>query len=193
MSTVATLNWKEQCKNLLDILNQSKDSVPFRAPVNIERLPHYLLIIDYPMDLQTVGKKLQDGNYATPSEFAKDVRLIFENSKKFKPNTKSMMYEMTDRLSLLFEDHIRNFIDSYGDRKAAAQGKKNGRMGCYSVEKNFVGFIGKSKISIEAKSGKGKSLAPTNFQKDIQIANGVKSSQEQIVPSQKVKEEKVAN
>ena len=123
MSTVATLSWKEQCKNLLDILNQSQDSVPFRAPVNIERLPHYLLIIDYPMDLQTVGKKLQDGNYATPSEFSKDVRLIFENSKTFKPNTKSMMYEMTDRLSLLFEEHFQNIMSSHGGRKTSVQSK----------------------------------------------------------------------
>ena len=51
---------------------------------------------------------------------------------------------------------------------------------------NFLGFIAKSKSSIERKSAKGKALAPTNSRK-------VKASQEQIFPSQKVKGVKVAN
>ena len=34
------------------------------------------------------------------------------------------MYQMADRLSLLFEEHFKN-IGSYGDRKTADQSKKN--------------------------------------------------------------------
>ena len=113
MSTAADLGWKEQCQNLLDILNRSDDSIPFRQPVNIEQVPHYPLVIDQRMDLQTVGEKLGTGHYATPSEFATDVRLIFENSKKFKPNTKSDIYKMTDRLSILFEDQFHYIVASY--------------------------------------------------------------------------------
>ena len=90
----ADLSWGEQCQNLLDILNRSEDSIPFRQPVNLLNVPDYLQVIDQPMDLQTVGEKLQAGHYATPSEFANDVRLIFENSKKFKPNRNSVMYTM---------------------------------------------------------------------------------------------------
>ena len=102
------LSWEEQCRNLLSILKQSGDSVSFRAPVNFEVVPDYLRVVDYPMDLQTVGERLQDGHYATPSEFAKDVRLIFVNSKKFSSNKESLIYKMTDRLSLLFEDYFRH-------------------------------------------------------------------------------------
>ena len=120
MATVANPSWKEQCQNCLDILNRSKDSVPFREPVNTEHVPDYLRVVDYPMDLQTVGEQLQNDNYATPSEFAKDVRLIFENSKKFNRNTKSVIYLMTDRLLILFEDHIRPILSSCETQKTAA-------------------------------------------------------------------------
>ena len=116
---IATLNWKEECQKLLDNLNRSEDSIPFRQPVNFEQLPNYVLLVDQPMGLQTVGEKLQDDHYATPCDFSNDVRLIFENSKKFKPNRDSVMYAMTDRLSDLFEDQFRNIMTSYKTQTAA--------------------------------------------------------------------------
>ena len=119
MSTVATLSWKEECKELLENLNRSKDSILFRQPVNFEQVLNYLLIVDQPMDLQTVGEKLKAGHYATPCDFSKDVRLIFENSKKFKPNRDSVMYAMTDRLSDLFEEYFQNILTSYETQKTA--------------------------------------------------------------------------
>ena len=109
--------WKELCKILLEIMNLSQDSVPFREPVNILRVAVYLQVIDFPMDLQTVREKLEANKYATPNEFAKDVRLIFENSKKLYPNTKYKIYGQTDRLSFLFEEHFHNILASYETRK----------------------------------------------------------------------------
>ena len=103
---------------MLENLNQSKDSIPFRQPVDFEQVPNYVLLVDQPMDLQTVGDKLH--HYATPKDFAEDVRLIFENSKKFKPNRNSVMYAMTDRLSDLFEEHFDNILTSYETQKTAA-------------------------------------------------------------------------
>lgn len=49
----------------------------------------YRDIIDTPMDLGTVSETLMGGNYEDPMEFAKDVRLIFSNSKAYTPNKKS--------------------------------------------------------------------------------------------------------
>ena len=117
------VDWKEECKDLLVILNQSNDSDPFREPIDILYVPDYLDTIEHPMDLQTVEGKLEANNYATPSEFAKDVRLIVENSKKFNPNRKSRIYKMTDRLSFLFEEQFRNILSSYGGRKTSVQSK----------------------------------------------------------------------
>ena len=91
--------------------------------MNLEQVPNYLLVVDQPMDLKTLGEKLQESHYATPSEFAKDIRLIFENSKKFKPNRNSVMYAMTDRLSILFEEHFKNILTSYKTQKTANECK----------------------------------------------------------------------
>lgn len=43
------------------------------------------------MDLGTVSETLYEGNYENPMEFAKDIRLIFINSKAYTPNKKSQV------------------------------------------------------------------------------------------------------
>lgn len=51
----------------------------------------YRDIIDTPMDLGTVSEALAVGNYQDPMEYAKDIRLIFSNSKAYTPNKKSQV------------------------------------------------------------------------------------------------------
>ena len=46
-------------------------------------------MIDTPMDLGTVREELQCEHYNTPAEFARDVRLVFSNSKAYNTNKKS--------------------------------------------------------------------------------------------------------
>lgn len=41
------------------------------------------------MDLQTVKEELLCGNYETPVDFAKDMRLIFLNSRSYNTNQRS--------------------------------------------------------------------------------------------------------
>ena len=56
-------------------------------------------------------------------DFAKDVRLIFENSKNYNTNKKSKIYTMTLRLGAVFEEHIRDILNSYKQRKNTSAGK----------------------------------------------------------------------
>ena len=119
----ADISWKERCKILLEILNRSKDSVEIRKPVSILDVPDYLEFVDHPMDLQTVWQQMQDGHYATPKDFAKDVRLIFQNAKNYYKKKESRIFGMTFRLSLLFEDFIRHILFCYKHRKTSAQSK----------------------------------------------------------------------
>ncbi|MGH0131078.1 UNVERIFIED_CONTAM: hypothetical protein FKN15_044990, partial [Acipenser sinensis] len=81
--------WKTQCKELLDLIFQCEDSEPFRQPVDLQEYPDYRDIVDTPMDFSTVRKTLQAGNYESPTELCKDVRLIFSNSKAYTPSKKS--------------------------------------------------------------------------------------------------------
>lgn len=49
----------------------------------------YRDIIDTPMDFATVRETLEAGNYESPMELCKDVRLIFSNSKAYTPSKRS--------------------------------------------------------------------------------------------------------
>uniref|UniRef100_A0A3B5LNK7 Pleckstrin homology domain interacting protein n=1 Tax=Xiphophorus couchianus TaxID=32473 RepID=A0A3B5LNK7_9TELE len=105
--------WKGRCKELLDLIFQCEDSEPFREPVDLQEYPDYLQIVDSPMDFGTVLKKLTEGNYPSPIELSKDVRLIFSNSKAYTPSKKSRIYSMSLRLSALFEEHISPILCDY--------------------------------------------------------------------------------
>ena len=59
LARAAALSWKQECKDLLDILRRSDDAAPFREPVSILEHPDYDQIIGHPMDLQTVREELQ--------------------------------------------------------------------------------------------------------------------------------------
>ncbi|MBN3285500.1 PHIP protein, partial [Polyodon spathula] len=105
--------WKTQCKELLDLIFQCEDSEPFRQPVDLQEYPDYRDIIDTPMDFSTVRKTLQAGNYESPTQLCKDVRLIFSNSKAYTPSKKSRIYSMSLRLSALFEEHVSIILSTY--------------------------------------------------------------------------------
>ncbi|XP_041108367.1 PH-interacting protein isoform X1 [Polyodon spathula] len=105
--------WKTQCKELLDLIFQCEDSEPFRQPVDLQEYPDYRDIVDTPMDFSTVRETLQAGNYESPTELCKDVRLIFSNSKAYTPSKKSRIYSMSLRLSALFEEHVTVILSCY--------------------------------------------------------------------------------
>ena len=153
----AGLGWEEKCQNLLDTLIRSEESATFRTP--LENV-NYLQAIEQPMDLQTIGEQLQTGKYATPSEFAKDVRLIFENVKKFIFVTD---LSTTMKLWELFEKHFKCILASYETRKATT-GRKCKLFQFNWTFLNLRFFVGKSASlhSKATKSKKGKSLALTN-------------------------------
>lgn len=83
------MDWKRECRDLLELLWQCDDTTPFREPVDVIEHPDYHQIIDTPMDLRTIKEDLLGGNYSNPEDFAKDVRLIFTNSKNYNTNKRS--------------------------------------------------------------------------------------------------------
>uniref|UniRef100_A0A7N9APE7 Bromodomain and WD repeat domain containing 3 n=1 Tax=Mastacembelus armatus TaxID=205130 RepID=A0A7N9APE7_9TELE len=121
--------WRGQCRELLRRMIASPDSEPFRQPVDLFEYPNIRnacreYIIDTPMDLGTVSETLVAVNYENPMEFAKDIRLIFSNSKAYTPNKKSQIYSMTLSLSAFFEKHMISIISDY---KSAIQNERRAR------------------------------------------------------------------
>ncbi|KAI8897387.1 hypothetical protein BC833DRAFT_49750 [Globomyces pollinis-pini] len=77
----------ERCGKVFKKLLSHPNSHWFMAPVDpvALNLPTYFQIIKNPMDLGTIKKKLERGDYETELSFAEDVRLVFANATSFNP------------------------------------------------------------------------------------------------------------
>ena len=73
-------------KDIIDRLKKEDNiEMVFHQPVDIEGLglKDYLTIISKPMDLGTVLKNLDDGQYLKVSNALDDIQLIWDNCKKY--------------------------------------------------------------------------------------------------------------
>ncbi|KAH8278786.1 hypothetical protein KR018_009477, partial [Drosophila ironensis] len=122
-------DWRAECRQLLDLMWARPDSLAFREPVDTIEFPDYLEIIATPMDLRTVKEDLLGGNYDDPLDFAKDVRLIFQNSKNYNTNKRSRIYAMTLRLSALFESQIKTVVTNWKAARRRSNKNKSGSSG----------------------------------------------------------------
>lgn len=77
---------------------------PFYQPVDAELLglEDYHEVITKPMDLGTVKRKIENGDYHLASEFADDVRLIFTNCYRYNPPGSDVV-TMARKLQDVFE------------------------------------------------------------------------------------------
>jgi len=92
------------CQQLLTTLMKHKYAVPFKLPVDPVALgiPDYLEKITEPMDFSTIQKKFDMGEYSESDEFARDMRLVFNNCRTYNAPTTSIV-SMCNFLSSSFE------------------------------------------------------------------------------------------
>ncbi|KAK9116535.1 hypothetical protein Sjap_015485 [Stephania japonica] len=93
----------QQCEALVKKLMDHQYGFLFNQPVDPEALqiPDYLDIISEPMDLGTIKKKLENGEYSSARDFAADVRLTFTNAMKYNPPT-NWVHELAGEFSRVF-------------------------------------------------------------------------------------------
>jgi histone acetyltransferase len=76
-----------QLLHLLNDMQNHASSWPFLIPVNKDDVADYYEVIKEPMDLSTMEVKLEADNYATPDDFIRDAKLIFDNCRKYNNDT----------------------------------------------------------------------------------------------------------
>ncbi|WOH10974.1 hypothetical protein DCAR_0830451 [Daucus carota subsp. sativus] len=93
----------KKCGVILDNLMKHKHGWVFNKPVDVValRLSDYYEVVKRPMDLGTIKSKLGRRGYRSPHDFAKDVRLTFENAMLYNRKGEDV-YVMASVLSELF-------------------------------------------------------------------------------------------
>jgi len=97
------------------LYRQDPESLPFRQPVDPQALgiPDYFDIVKRAMDLSTVKRKLDTGQYSDPWEYVDDVWLMFDNAWLYNRKT-SRVYRYCTKLSEVFEQEIDPVMQSLG-------------------------------------------------------------------------------
>merc|ERR1712194_788055 len=97
----------ERCRILLDDMTMNPFSEWFREPVDHENmgLTDYLQVIKEPQDLGTISKKLERTHYMSPEDFARDVRLVWQNAITY--NSATSMFGVV--AAILWQTFDRRF------------------------------------------------------------------------------------
>lgn len=97
------------------LYRQDPESLPFRQPVDpqVLQIPDYFDIVKKPMDLSTIKKKLDTGQYKDPWEYCDDVWLMFDNAWLYNRKT-SRVYKYCTKLAEVFEAEIDPVMVSLG-------------------------------------------------------------------------------
>ena len=94
-------------------------NLPFVQPVDPIALgiPHYTEVIKEPMDLSTMRRKVDVGEYETLAEFEADMRLMFNNCYTFNP-VGTDVYNLGSQLEAVFNSKWAEqnaFFSQYGE------------------------------------------------------------------------------
>lgn len=100
-------NFISQCRNIIMKLKENKNSWPFIEPVRIQDVPDYYDTIKEPMDIQTLEKGLESGNYKNKTAFVRDLKKIFNNARAYNKVT-SIYHKYATSLETSIEDDITN-------------------------------------------------------------------------------------
>jgi len=105
---------------LLQKLYAQPEAIPFRSSNKLlqladksEAIRYYFKIIKNPIDIITIQKKLETGEYEDPLGFVHDVWLMFINAWTYYDKT-SLVYNYGTNLAKLFDAEVDPLLERFG-------------------------------------------------------------------------------
>ncbi|XP_058266335.1 CREB binding protein b isoform X2 [Hemibagrus wyckioides] len=100
---------------LESLYRQDPESLPFRQPVDpmLLGIPDYFDIVKNPIDLSTIKRKLDTGQYQEPWQYVDDIWLMFNNAWLYNRKT-SRVYKYCSKLAEVFELEIDPVMQGLG-------------------------------------------------------------------------------
>ncbi|KAK6539308.1 histone acetyltransferase [Orbilia ellipsospora] len=86
-----------QLQHILNEMQNHPSAWPFQRPVSREDVADYYEVIKEPMDLETMENRLEADHYATPEDFVRDAKLIFNNCRSYN-NESTTYYKNANKL-----------------------------------------------------------------------------------------------
>ena len=152
--------WAMVCKELLGKLLKNKRVWPFENSVDAKtlKLGDYKKIVKKPMDLGTVGTKLEEGKYTdleqSGEEFYKDVVLTFDNALLYN-NEGDEIWEHAASLKATFEELWSKVLEPVAAKpQPKAQAEESAKASAHP--KTPAGKAGMNGKEDKGKAGKGQ-------------------------------------
>lgn len=119
-----------KCSQILRLIREKDVELGafFSEPVDpvVLGIPTYHQIIKEPMDLRTVHRRMEAGSIEDPEEFARLVRLVFENAMTFNIDPAHSVHQAARTLLVLFNQKFRDVERMMQNIKRAQDGDKKG-------------------------------------------------------------------
>ena len=126
-------NWSTLCHEILSRLWKSPASAPFHTAVDPNEYPDYYRLIENPIDLGSIRRRLRSGVYQSATAFVDDIRQLFDNSRLYNTNDRSQIYMMTTKLIDIFDGALSEFgelleldHDNDNDNQSETTDRNNG-------------------------------------------------------------------
>ena len=101
-----------KCAEIIKFVSEKDNSTGkfFSEPVDpvAHGIPTYYQIINEPMDLGTIQRKMDGNEILTPEEFGRLVRLVFENAMTFNVEPTHVVHQAGRNLLILFNQKFRD-------------------------------------------------------------------------------------
>ena len=101
---------RDDMRALLRRVRAHRYAEPFLVPVNVKVVTDYLSVIKNPIDLQTIGDKIDRGLYITMNMMCADLQLMLDNCKTYNDEG-SYFYNAAVALEHDFAAELKDFQD----------------------------------------------------------------------------------